>query len=246
MQNQCSFCGGCIGQRGDAVSIDKKIAHVIAGPNVYICDICVDLCKEIVDEAKEEKMLDEPTGEEDLQAEAERAEPPEQAQDDIVASAKKWLTERGYLWAEGRAVNTAMSRGWRPDGWAPPPPKPPPPVELDEKTRRLASDLEAVLVDLRTGRSKLAIAYRLRDLAVDAGYELPKPGLEPDELAAVVRLARAAPEGKIDEYVAAMRKDMAAWEKASRKNWLQGHAWLGALGALGISTYLMSKLGGKR
>lgn len=207
MQNQCSFCGGCVGQTGGSVSKGEKIAHVVAGPNVYICDICVNLCREIVDDEKEKKMLDEPTGEEDqAEAEAEQAEPPE----------------------------------------PPEPPPPPSPVELDEKTQRLVSDLENVLANLRAGRSKLAVAYRLRDLAVDAGYELPKPGLEPDELAAVVRLARAAPEGKIDEYVAAMRKDMAAWDKAARKGWSQGHAWLGALGALGISTYLMSKLGGKK
>src|SRR3954452_18063646 len=36
----CSFCGKSQRQ-------DKKL---IAGPGVYICDECIDLCKEIIDE----------------------------------------------------------------------------------------------------------------------------------------------------------------------------------------------------
>lgn len=39
---RCSFC---------AKSQDQ-VKKLIAGPEVYICDECVDLCNEIMDEAK--------------------------------------------------------------------------------------------------------------------------------------------------------------------------------------------------
>ncbi len=41
----CSFCG----------KLQKEVYKLIAGPNVYICEACVDLCVEIItDEAKTE------------------------------------------------------------------------------------------------------------------------------------------------------------------------------------------------
>jgi ATP-dependent Clp protease ATP-binding subunit ClpX len=52
---KCSFCGK--GQR--------QVRKLIAGPGVYICDECIDLCNEIVDEelAEETAELVVPTGE---------------------------------------------------------------------------------------------------------------------------------------------------------------------------------------
>jgi ATP-dependent Clp protease ATP-binding subunit ClpX len=52
---KCSFCGK--GQR--------QVRKLIAGPGVYICDECIDLCNEIVDEelAEETAELVLPTGE---------------------------------------------------------------------------------------------------------------------------------------------------------------------------------------
>ncbi len=41
----CSFCG----------KEQEEVARLIAGPNVYICDECVDLCNEIMDEQPEDK-----------------------------------------------------------------------------------------------------------------------------------------------------------------------------------------------
>ena len=41
---QCSFCGKTHGQA----------RHLIAGPGVYICDLCVDLCQEILDEERDD------------------------------------------------------------------------------------------------------------------------------------------------------------------------------------------------
>ena len=36
----CSFCG----------KSQKQVRKLIAGPNVYICDECIELCNEIIDE----------------------------------------------------------------------------------------------------------------------------------------------------------------------------------------------------
>ena len=41
--NKCSFCG----------KHQEEVAKIIAGPNVYICDECVDLCCDILDESIE-------------------------------------------------------------------------------------------------------------------------------------------------------------------------------------------------
>ena len=37
---KCSFCG----------KSQKQVKKLIAGPGVYICDECIDLCNEILDE----------------------------------------------------------------------------------------------------------------------------------------------------------------------------------------------------
>src|SRR5215217_1931981 len=39
-QLQCSFCG----------KSQRQVRKLIAGPGVYICDECIDLCNEIIDE----------------------------------------------------------------------------------------------------------------------------------------------------------------------------------------------------
>ena len=43
---KCSFCG----------KTQKQVKKLIAGPGVYICDECIDLCNEIIEE--EQKKLD--------------------------------------------------------------------------------------------------------------------------------------------------------------------------------------------
>jgi len=46
---KCSFCG----------KSQKQVKKLIAGPGIYICDECVELCNEIIDEElKEEKEID--------------------------------------------------------------------------------------------------------------------------------------------------------------------------------------------
>ena len=41
---KCSFCG----------KTQKQVQQLIAGPGVYICDECVELCNEIIDERQSE------------------------------------------------------------------------------------------------------------------------------------------------------------------------------------------------
>ena len=44
-QLRCSFCG-----KGQ-----KEVKKLIAGPGVYICDECIDLCMDIIDEEKDKE-----------------------------------------------------------------------------------------------------------------------------------------------------------------------------------------------
>ena len=50
-QLKCSFCG----------KNQEQVRRLIAGPNVYICDECVELCDEIIQEE-----IDEVTEENDV------------------------------------------------------------------------------------------------------------------------------------------------------------------------------------
>src|SRR5699024_6046134 len=45
-QLRCSFCG----------KPQNQVKRLIAGPNVYICDECIDICKDIVDEEFEDEF----------------------------------------------------------------------------------------------------------------------------------------------------------------------------------------------
>ena len=51
---KCSFCG----------KSQKQVVKLIAGPGVYICDECIDLCNEIIEEelaeANELGLVDRP------------------------------------------------------------------------------------------------------------------------------------------------------------------------------------------
>ena len=52
---RCSFCG----------KTQDQVKKLIAGPNVYICDECIDLCADIIDEeyetlAKEDEVKELP------------------------------------------------------------------------------------------------------------------------------------------------------------------------------------------
>src|SRR6188768_773285 len=45
---KCSFCG----------KSQKQVQQLIAGPGVYICDECIELCSEIIEEEFEEAKAD--------------------------------------------------------------------------------------------------------------------------------------------------------------------------------------------
>jgi ATP-dependent Clp protease ATP-binding subunit ClpX len=53
---KCSFCG----------KSQKQVQQLIAGPGVYICDECVELCNEIIEERLAEAGSEDTTGEFDL------------------------------------------------------------------------------------------------------------------------------------------------------------------------------------
>ncbi|MBC9954517.1 ATP-dependent Clp protease ATP-binding subunit ClpX [Leucobacter sp. cx-42] len=48
---KCSFCG----------KSQKQVAQLIAGPQIYICDECVSLCNEIIEERLSEQQAPEPS-----------------------------------------------------------------------------------------------------------------------------------------------------------------------------------------
>ena len=52
---KCSFCG----------KTQEQVKKLIAGPDVYICDECVELCNEILDEEflENKEKTEEKTGE---------------------------------------------------------------------------------------------------------------------------------------------------------------------------------------
>lgn len=52
----CSFCG----------KTSNEVKFLIAGPAVYICDECVDLCVDIIKDNEPGEFVGHPTGEEDL------------------------------------------------------------------------------------------------------------------------------------------------------------------------------------
>ncbi|MDF2532699.1 MAG: ATP-dependent Clp protease ATP-binding subunit clpX, partial [Clostridia bacterium] len=45
-QLKCSFCG----------KNQEQVRRLIAGPGVYICDECIELCQEIIDEEFDEEI----------------------------------------------------------------------------------------------------------------------------------------------------------------------------------------------
>ena len=53
---KCSFCG----------KSQKQVQQLIAGPGVYICDECVELCNEIIEERLAEAGAEEASGEFEL------------------------------------------------------------------------------------------------------------------------------------------------------------------------------------
>jgi ATP-dependent protease Clp ATPase subunit len=56
---KCSFCG----------KAQDMVVKLIAGPGVYICDECIDLCNDIIEEERQPRALRDP----DIEAAAKEA-----------------------------------------------------------------------------------------------------------------------------------------------------------------------------
>jgi hypothetical protein len=100
----CSFCG----------KHKDKIEKLIAGPGVYICNECVGLCNEILDETRSAEFKDW-TGEPDeelLDAMVQVHGRHEQV-DRGVAGMVRMLRERGVSWARiGAALGMTRQSAW--------------------------------------------------------------------------------------------------------------------------------------
>jgi len=101
---RCSFCGK-----------DKDtVAKLIAGPGVYICDECVDLCDKILAKQPlpEFKNLDD-ASDDDLLAEMVRIHASHQHIDAAVARVVARLRSRDVTWARiGEALGMTRQSAW--------------------------------------------------------------------------------------------------------------------------------------
>jgi ATP-dependent Clp protease ATP-binding subunit ClpX len=103
---QCSFCG----------KSSADVAKLVAGPGVYICDLCVDLCVEIISDrtgtgvasaAGQELPVD------DALARAVALHQSRQQVEREVATSVRALRARGVTWARiGEAFGMTRQSVW--------------------------------------------------------------------------------------------------------------------------------------
>src|SRR5687767_9328045 len=103
---KCSFCG----------KHQKTVKKLIAGPGVYICDECIDLCVQIIEEeangtpSKLEPR--ESTIEEELDRMVSLRDSREQV-DQEVAAAVRALRAKGLTWTRiGEALGMSRQSAW--------------------------------------------------------------------------------------------------------------------------------------
>ena len=110
---RCSFCG----------KSQHEVARLVAGPGVYICNECVDLCNQIVAEelARRPTSGNEPPtlkawdglADEELLAEMVRAHAAHENVDRAVAHHVAELRARGISWARiGEALGMTRQSAW--------------------------------------------------------------------------------------------------------------------------------------
>jgi len=110
---RCSFCG----------KTHLDVLKLVAGPGVYICDECVDLCNQIIAEERNRSSTarqDPPTikawealSDEDLLAEMVRAHAAHENVDRAVAHHVGALRARGVSWARiGEALGMTRQSAW--------------------------------------------------------------------------------------------------------------------------------------
>ncbi|HTW09495.1 MAG TPA: ClpX C4-type zinc finger protein [Acidimicrobiales bacterium] len=110
---RCSFCG----------KNRHKVVRLVAGPGVYICNECVDLCNQIIDQelARTTAPSKDPPSltawssltDEDLLAQMVRAHAAHENVDRAVAHHVAELRARGISWARiGEALGMTRQSAW--------------------------------------------------------------------------------------------------------------------------------------
>jgi hypothetical protein len=100
----CSFCGK---SRHD-------VAKLIAGPGVYICNECVGLCDQILDDSLHPEFTDwSQSGDDELLAKMVAIHESHAQVDRAVSEMVKRLRERGVSWGRiGEALDMTRQSAW--------------------------------------------------------------------------------------------------------------------------------------
>jgi len=104
-QLRCSFCG-----RGQS-----QVKKVIAGPGVYICDVCVDLCNEVIADTLATTPTIQPVDEsvEDALARTAALFRSRDQVDREVTVHVRQLRDRGVTWSRiGDALGMTRQSAW--------------------------------------------------------------------------------------------------------------------------------------
>ena len=105
---RCSFC----------TKPSTEVERLVAGPGVYICDGCVDLCKTIIDESRPGAPVKRFPEWANLSDDEILAHVPRMAAtaDQVDESLRSWIGElrrRGVTWARiGQALGTTRQSAW--------------------------------------------------------------------------------------------------------------------------------------
>ena len=84
---KCSFCG----------KAQDQVRKLIAGPGVYICDECIDLCNEILDEELIDNPNHQKSGQQDQSRKAKSASPTTTKPAPTLASIPKPIEIKKFL-----------------------------------------------------------------------------------------------------------------------------------------------------
>lgn len=100
----CSFCG----------KSSKDVQKLIAGPGVHICDECVGLCGEILDESRAPELKDwSSSPDEELLAGMVQVHARHRQVDLAVTGLVRMLRARGVTWARiGEALGMTRQSAW--------------------------------------------------------------------------------------------------------------------------------------
>ena len=100
----CSFC----------TKTKDEVAKLIAGPGVYICDACIGLCNEILDEDTTESLADWGNlGTDELIERMVTVASSRDRVDNVVRELVKMLRERDVTWSRiGAALGITKQSAW--------------------------------------------------------------------------------------------------------------------------------------